>query len=250
MGPATALGWLVGINFSRWDRRFRVAGERSGCQPSALAVPLHKVMMINGFQHFPDWLDCAAQAALLGDVRRAIAAAPLYTPTMPRSGKPLSVRMTNCGPLGWMTDAAGGYRYQAYHPVTGAAWPPIPDVLVRLWQQVAPDAPPAEACLINYYGPGARMGSHVDADEADKNAPVVSISLGDDAVFHVGGLARSDARTRVTLRSGDVAVLSGDARRAYHGIDRVVTGTSALLAEGGRFNLTLRRVTRPQSSLL
>ncbi len=247
MGPATALGRLVAINFGGRDHRFRVVGAGHGCQPSALTAFLRKVMMINGFQHFSGCLDGAAQVALLADVRRVIAAAPLYTPTMPRSGKPLSVRMTNCGLLGWMTDAAGGYRYQAYHPVTGAPWPPIPGALVRLWQRVAPDAPPAEACLINYYGPDARMGSHVDADETDRTAPVVSISLGDDAIFHVGGLARSDAKVRVVLRSGDVAVLGGNARRAYHGIDKVVVGTSALLAEGGRFNLTLRRVTRSQS---
>jgi DNA oxidative demethylase len=89
------------------------------------------------------------------------------------------------------------------------------------------------------------MGSHRDADEADFAAPVMSVSLGDDAVFHVGGRKRSDAKRRLLVKSGDVVVLGGEARLAYHGIDRVLPGTSSLLAEGGRFNLTLRRVARP-----
>ena len=104
--------------------------------------------------------------------------APAYTPRMPKSGRPLSVRMTNCGPLGWMTDA-GGYRYQPHHPETGAPWPPIPDILLAAWRDLAdyPHAP--EACLVNIYGPAARMGLHQDRDEADMAAPVVSLSLGD-----------------------------------------------------------------------
>jgi alkylated DNA repair protein (DNA oxidative demethylase) len=89
------------------------------------------------------------------------------------------------------------------------------------------------------------MGSHRDADEQDFAAPVVSVSLGDDAVFHVGGPRRSDPKTRMTLKSGDVVVLGGEARLAYHGIDRMLPATSVLLAEGGRMNLTLRRVTKP-----
>ena len=165
---------------------------------------------------------------------------------MPRTGKPFSVRMTNCGPLGWVSDATGGYRYQATHPVTGEPWPPMPDCLVKLWDRVTGYPAPPEACLINYYAPSARMGSHRDEDEEDKAAPVVSISLGDDATFHVGGLRRSDPKQRLVLRSGDVFVLGGAARLAYHGIDRIHAGTSDLLAEGGRFNLTLRRVTAPR----
>ena len=177
-----------------------------------------------------------------------IAAAPLYPPTMPRTGKPFSVRMTNCGPLGWVSDAAGGYRYQAAHPVTGRPWPPMPTTLVEIWEAVTGYPNPPEACLVNYYGPAAKMGSHRDEDEEDKSAPVVSVSLGDDATFHVGGLKRSDPKQRLVLRSGDVFVLGGDARLAYHGIDRIHAGTSGLLTEGGRINLTLRRVTPAQKS--
>jgi alkylated DNA repair protein (DNA oxidative demethylase) len=189
-------------------------------------------------------LSRAEQARLLEEIRAVIAQAPLFLPTMPRTGKPFSVRMTNCGPLGWVSDQTRGYRYQATHPATGRPWPALPDRLLALWREVTGLPRPPEACLINYYTAGARMGSHRDEDEADRTAPVVSISLGDDATFHIGGLDRSGPKRRLLLRSGDVVVLGGAARLAYHGIDRIHPGTSLLLEEGGRFNLTLRRVTR------
>jgi DNA oxidative demethylase len=151
------------------------------------------------------------------------------------------VRMSNCGALGWVSDR-GGYRYQAHHPETGDDWPPIPPRLLALWDEVAGGAPRPEACLINYYAEASKMGTHRDADEENKHAPVVSVSLGDDAVFHLGGLARGDRKLRLVLKSGDVVVLGGAARLAYHGVDRIQPGTSALLREGGRLNLTLRRV--------
>jgi alkylated DNA repair protein (DNA oxidative demethylase) len=172
-----------------------------------------------------------------------LAAAPLYTPTMPRTGKPFSVRMTNYGPLGWVSDRKGGYRYQAEHPVTGRPWPVMPRMLLEVWANVAGYPAPPEACLVNLYGPAARMGSHRDEDEEETAAPVVSISLGDDATFHIGGLQRAGPKLRRILKSGDVVVLGGASRMAYHGIDRIHPGTSSLLPEGGRLNLTLRRVT-------
>ena len=196
-----------------------------------------------GFAHVPGALDRSAQTALLAEIRGVIEAAPLYRPAMPRSGKPLSVCMTNCGPLGWLTDREGGYRYTDRHPETGRPWPAMPPVLLELWTRYGGYPAPPEACLVNYYGQGARLGSHRDEDEQDKAAPVVSVSLGDDAVFHVGGLKRSDPKARMVLASGDIVVLGGAARLAYHGIDRIIAGTSDLLPEGGRFNLTLRRVT-------
>jgi DNA oxidative demethylase len=196
-----------------------------------------------GFAHHAARLTDAQQQALLGDVRDAIATAPLYQPTMPRTGRPLSVKMTNCGPLGWVCDKDGGYRYQPLHPVTAAPWPPIPSSLLALWTELSGYSAPPEACLINYYADGAKMGSHVDADEQDFSAPVLSVSLGDAATFHIGGLKRSDTKQRLRLNSGDVVVMGGASRRAFHGIDRVFAGTSSLLPEGGRINLTLRRVT-------
>jgi alkylated DNA repair protein (DNA oxidative demethylase) len=190
-------------------------------------------------------LDRGGQEALLAAVRGVIAEAPLYTPTMPRSGKPMSVLMTNCGPLGWMSDKQGGYRYQATHPVTGQPWPPFPPLLLQLWADLAAYPAPPEACLVNYYGPGARMGLHQDKDETDFSAPVLSVSLGDTALFRIGGTTRRAPTRALELESGDVLLLGGCDRLAYHGVDRISAGSSDLLSEGGRFNLTLRRVTQP-----
>ena len=195
--------------------------------------------------YFPQALDRAVQNALLPEIRRVIAEAPLFTPTMPRSGKPMSVRMTNCGPLGWVTDKERGYRYQATHPVTGKPWPQMPQMLLDLWGEVSGYPFPPEACLVNYYTADAKMGLHQDKDEEDFAAPVLSVSLGDSGIFRVGGKSRKDPTTKYELKSGDVVVLGGEDRLAFHGIDRIQPGTSDLLPEGGRFNLTLRRVTKP-----
>lgn len=196
-----------------------------------------------GFVHYRGYFDPAAQVRLLRAVRAVIARAPLFQPEMPRTGRPFSVKMTNCGKLGWVSDRERGYRYQPTHPDTDEPWPAIPSALRTLWRDVAGYRAPAEACLVNWYAPGARMGLHVDRDENDFTAPVVSVSLGDDAWFRVGGPARSDPAARVLLRSGDVAVLGGQARLSHHGIDRILAGTGTLLDEPGRINLTLRRVT-------
>lgn len=196
-------------------------------------------------KYYPQQLDPAAQAALLGAIREIIAEAPLYTPTMPRSGNPMSVRMTNAGPLGWVTDKERGYRYQATHPETQKSWPAIPRMLLALWETLADYPHPPEACLINYYAGAAKMGLHQDRDEEDFAAPVLSVSLGDTGIFRVGGTSRKDPTQRFELKSGDVFVLDGADRLAFHGIDRILRGTSELLPEGGRFNLTLRRVTKP-----
>jgi len=195
--------------------------------------------------YYPQRLDAWAQDALLGEIREIIAEAPLYTPTMPRSGNPMSVKMTNAGPLGWVTDKERGYRYQATHPETGKPWPAIPQMLLDLWEELADYPQPPEACLINYYVGTAKMGLHQDRDEEDFAAPVLSVSLGDTGIFRVGGKTRKDPTQRFELKSGDVFVLGGEERLSYHGIDRILPGTSDLLEEGGRFNLTLRRVTKP-----
>lgn len=199
---------------------------------------------MDGFRLLAGRLSPEAQRALLADVLARVDAAPFYTPTMPRTGKPMTVRMSNFGPLGWVTDISG-YRYQAHHPETGATWPDIPQALLNLWDDVADyDAPP-EACLVNHYGPEARLGLHVDADEDAKDAPVVSVSLGDRALFRIGGANRNDPTRSLRLASGDVVVLGGASRRAFHGVDRIYPETSRLVPMGGRINLTLRRVTRP-----
>ena len=197
-----------------------------------------------GFRYFPGLLDADAQKALLAELRAAVTHAPLFTPVMPRTGKPFSVRMTNLGRLGWVSDRAG-YRYQPTHPETGNLWPAIPEMILDIWQQTSGYPHDPEACLVNFYNEGARMGLHRDEDEDDFAAPVVSISLGDTAVFRIGGTERGGKTQSVRLSSGDVVVMGGASRLCYHGIDRVLTGTSTLLKDGGRINLTLRRVTKP-----
>lgn len=196
----------------------------------------------DGTEHWPAALDVEAQRQLVSEIFRLAEGAPFYRPTMPRSGKPLSVQMTNFGKLGWVSDKTG-YRYQPVHPVTGAGWPPIPDELLKLWIRYARFSGAPEACLVNLYRDGARLGSHVDADEQEMAAPVLSVSLGDDAVFHVGGVRRADPKVRFMLTSGDIVMFGGPSRRAYHGIDKVLAGSSALVPGGGRINLTMRRVT-------
>lgn len=202
------------------------------------------MISIDGAKLYSNYFDTASQRQLLHDVMSVIAAAPLYRPTMPLNGKPFSVRMTNCGPLGWLSDPQG-YRYQRHHPQTGQPWPPIPDRLLKLWQDLANYPAPPEACLVNYYDGEARMGLHQDADEAAREAPVLSVSLGDTALFRLGGQRRGDPTGSFKLASGDVLLLTGAARQAFHGVDRIYAGSSRLLPQGGRFNLTLRRVTLP-----
>ncbi|NMG37953.1 alpha-ketoglutarate-dependent dioxygenase AlkB [Chelativorans sp. ZYF759] len=196
-----------------------------------------------GVRHLPGHFDPAAQEALLAEIRGIVAEAPLYVPAMPRTGKEMSVRMTNCGALGWVTDKERGYRYQDTHPVTGRPWPPIPAPLLSLWEELSGWPQPPEACLVNFYEISARMGLHQDRDEANLVAPVLSVSLGDACLFRVGGTSRGGPTMSFRLESGDVMLLEGPGRLRFHGVDRIHAGTSGLLKNGGRINLTLRRVT-------
>lgn len=195
-----------------------------------------------GLIYHPGWFDRAAQESLLADIRAVVRAAPLFTPVMPKTGKAFSVRMSNCGPLGWVSDIAG-YRYQTSHPATGNNWPDIPKPLIDLWNSVADHVSQPQACLINHYDATARMGLHQDRDETDFTAPVVSVSLGATALFRYGGTERSASTRSIRLESGDVVVIGGKSRLCFHGIDRLYPGTSTLVAADGRINLTLRRVT-------
>lgn len=193
---------------------------------------------LEGFRYWPGALAPTDQTDLLAQVRTAVAQAPFYRPQTP-GGRPFSVQMTNCGPLGWVSDR-DGYRYQPLHPVTGRPWPTIPPLLLDLWGRLTGEQAPPDACLVNLYRGPARMGLHQDRDESDLTAPVLSVSLGDTAVFRVGPAAGGATRT-VRLASGDVCALTGPARLARHGVDRVLPATSRLLEGGGRLNLTLRR---------
>lgn len=196
-----------------------------------------------GIRHLPGFLDRQGQEKLVEAIRAVVVEAPLYVPAMPRTGKPLSVRMTNCGMLGWVTDKERGYRYQPGHPITGRPWPAMPESLLDIWHAVSGSPKEPQACLVNFYAPEARMGLHQDRDEEDLETPVVSISLGDSCLFRVGGRERGEGTLSFKLSSGDVVVLGGEGRLAFHGVDRIYPGTSTLLKSGGRINLTLRRVT-------
>lgn len=200
-------------------------------------------------------LDLRQQQDLLADIVETLADAPFFQPTLPRWGTPFSVRMSNCGPWGWVSDKSG-YRYQTHHPETGNPWPPMPESLLQLWQKFASYAYSPEAALINHYSDKAKMGLHQDKDEQDYQAPVLSVSLGDTARFRLGGDTRKSATTAFDLVSGDVMILSGATRLAFHGIDRLYPQTSDLLnlwpqhfPQGGRINITLRRVTNPVTPL-
>lgn len=202
-----------------------------------------------GFGYFPGFFDRPAQIALVAALKRVASEAPFFVPTMPKTGKPFSVRMTNLGPLGWVSDTNSGYRYQSMHPETGKPWPPILEMVLEVWRKVSGYPEDPEACLVNRYEPTAKMGLHQDRDEEDFAAPVVSISLGDTCLFRIGGTKRDDPTRSLKLSSGDVVVLGGESRLAFHGVDRLYSGTSTLLKDwfpnSGRINLTLRRVTRP-----
>ena len=195
---------------------------------------------VRGFVIHRGWLSEDAQAGMLADLRPGLTAAPLVQMETP-GGKLMSVRMSAAGRLGWVSDRAG-YRYAARH-LTGAAWPAIPDSVLAVWRGVTGLSRAPDCCLINHYAPGARMGLHQDRDEGDFSFPVVSISLGAEALFRMGGVARSAGTESRWLASGDVVVMGGAARLAHHGVDRLRGGSSALLTDGGRINLTLRVVT-------
>lgn len=213
-------------------------------QTDEMPVSGQKLDIASGVRLLSGALDAPTQTALLAEIRKISSKAPLYTPTMPRTGKPWTVRMTSCGPQGWVSDRSG-YRYQPVHPETGKPWPAIPQMLLDLWDETTGYPAPPECCLVNFYADNARMGLHRDEDEDALDAPVLSVSLGDMATFRLGGLERKGKTQSFKLHSGDVLLIGGDNRLAYHGIDRVFPNTSTLLKDGGRINLTLRRVSKP-----
>ncbi len=193
----------------------------------------------SGFRLVPAALDLAVQAALIEAVEAAAAQAPWRRYETPNGGT-MSVEMTSFGPLGW-TASREGYRYADRDPVGGRPWPAMPPMLLDLWRAHAGSDIAPDSALVNRYRAAARMGLHQDRDENAMAAPVLSISLGDTAVFRLGGQRRSDPTTSMRLASGDVCVLAGEARTAFHGVDRVLAGSSRLVPGGGRINITMRR---------
>jgi alkylated DNA repair protein (DNA oxidative demethylase) len=212
------------------------------------AVKGHMHLIAPGAFLYRGFFDVAAQERLARDIAAIIARAPLFTPRMPGVGNPFSVRMTNCGPLGWVSDKEKGYRYEPRHPVTGEPWPPMPEILIEAWTRLADYPKPPQACLVNVYDETARMGLHQDRDEAELSAPIVSISLGADCRFRLGGPKRSGKTQSFVLSSGDAFVFGGPARLFFHGVDKILPMMApalspTMLSGGARINLTLRRVS-------
>ena len=197
-------------------------------------------LSLRGFDIYKGFLDPTQQRDLVQALRPVLQAAPLFSPQMPGGGQ-MSVRMTAAGSHGWFSDQSG-YRYLEQHP-SGRAWPAIPEPVLEIWRNLVGGERLPECCLFNYYGEGARMGLHQDKDEADFSYPVVSVSLGDDGLLRLGGTTRKEKTESLWLNSGDVVVMGGAARLAYHGVDRIRFKSSRLLPKGGRVNLTLRVVT-------
>jgi len=195
-----------------------------------------------GFAHYSPYFDADQQQQLIEAVREGVKQAPFFVSRMPRTGVPMSVGLSNFGTLGWMSDKERGYRYEPLHPVTGNPWAPIPPLLLNLWDDVTGYPVQPECCLINYYKEGTKMGAHIDNDEQDAKAPVVSISLGDPAMFRMGGPKRGGPTKGIKLFSGDVVVMAGESRFCYHSVSKIYYGESALVPRGGRINLTMRRV--------
>lgn len=192
---------------------------------------------INGVAIWKSLLSVAEQMQIVNDLRHLAKAAPFQRYETSR-GQKMSVRMTAAGAVGWMSDRKG-YRYEPKQS-SGDAWPGIPNSILDVWRATSGVDCVPDSCLVNFYGEGARMGLHQDSDEADLSWPVVSLSLGDEGLFRVGQITRGGSTQSLWLSSGDVAVLSGNARLAYHGIDRIKFGSSKLLPDGGRINVTLR----------
>lgn len=197
-------------------------------------------IVIRGVKIWKNALGEAEQRALMAHVEEIAGKAPFFHPET-RRGRKMSVRMTSCGRYGWVSDRRG-YRYEPKHP-SGMEWPAMPSAFAALWDRFAKYHRPAESCLINHYAPGARMGLHQDRDERDLSAPVLSISLGDEALFRIGQLTRGGPTQSLWLSSGDVVLLAEQGRLVHHGIDRIRPGSSRLVPWGGRINLTMRVVT-------
>lgn len=208
----------------------------------------NNISRTSGFQLLDQHLDYEQQKMFLKEIRNITLLAPLYTPVMPRTGKSMSVRMTACGRFGWYSDKQQGYRYIRKHPVTGKKWPALPLCFTTLWHELTGLETQADCAVINYYQASAKMGLHQDRDEKDFFFPVVSVSLGDRALFRIGGTNRKDPTRSVQLNSGDVCILGNTDRLAWHGIDKIYPDTSVLLKNGGRLNITLRRVESGERS--
>ena len=202
-------------------------------------MPHPKPLNLRSFLIYKSFIPAKDQKLILDKIRAELPQAPMFSP-FTASGRPMSVQMSSFGRYGWYSDRHG-YRYEPKHP-NGNNWPAIPQPILDIWDDISGTQRQPDCCLINYYHEKARMGLHQDKEERDFSFPVVSISFGDDALFRIGGGCREDKTESIWLSSGDVVVMGNAARLFYHGVDRIRYGTSNLLKNGGRVNLTLRVV--------
>ena len=237
---------LLPVSLSHsFTRRPELPDNMTQAMPNGMREPKPAGTGFEGIALYPGLVGEAAQASLVEALMAALEVEKPYRPLMPRTGKPWSVRQMNFGEMGWVS-RPDGYGYALTNPVNGRKWPAIPAALLTLWENVARYPAPPECCLVNLYDtPKSRMGLHRDEDEEALDAPVVSVSLGDTCAFRIGGFARGDKSKSLRLASGDVLVIGGPSRLRYHGVDRIIHGSSRLVPGGGRINLTLRRVTKP-----
>ena len=227
-------GFAIGERVSAPGQGRRRQGRRqTKLKPLTLLKP--------GLRLYKTALDRAEQEALLADLRAVLREAPLFRPTMPRSGKQFSVRMSNCGPLGWVSDLSG-YRYQNTHPETGLPWPPMPEQRACGCGAIFPNDPAApDACLINFYDEQARMGAHQDRDEADFSAPILSLSLGSPAASALAANCAADPTQTIRLDFGRCSRLRRPGAENVPWRRQDPARHVNLLTPPGRINLTLRR---------
>lgn len=206
-----------------------------------LFLETEKVPIAPGAVLFRGAVACEADR-LLHEIDKVIAKSPLRRVVTPM-GKPMSVEMTNCGEVGWVSDRSG-YRYERIDPLTGYAWPNMPELFSDIARTSADRAGYTsfrpDACLINRYSPGSKMGLHQDRDEQDFSQPIVSVSLGLPITFNLGGDSRNDPTIKVKLQHGDVVVFGGESRLAFHGVGTLRRGQHEMTGNS-RFNLTLRQ---------
>ena len=196
------------------------------------------MQVIKGFEYYPEYLSQLEADHLLKIILNLANKSQFFVPKMPKTGKDFSVKMTNFGDFGWVSDKEKGYRYQNFHPITKEKWPKIPKEILNIWKKITKLNVKPDCCLVNFYNFGSKMGLHIDNDEKDFDFPVLSISLGASALFRYGGKIRKNPTKSVKLHHGDVMILKNESRLIYHGIDRIYQSKNFDF----RLNLTLRKI--------
>lgn len=200
----------------------------------------------NGFIFFKNYLTNERQQEILKDLEILLEESPPFINIM-WNGQPFKVMNSNAGLYGWYSHPSFGYRYQTTHPETNLPWPKIPESILKIIKELTEstgylDFRP-ECCYINLYPKEGSLGPHRDESETNLTAPIISISLGDTAQFHLGGKERKDKSEKILIESGDCYIQGGESRMFYHSVKKILPGTSDLVSkEGGRINLTIRQV--------